>query len=338
MREGALRRLTAVGLALAIGAAAGLPSSARAETAIDIAASVIDGFDPRDPHRRQFGALEFRGGLQLSSSDRNFGGLSAIHVRPDGAHFVAVTDKAQWLRGRIIYRDGAPAGIADAVMAPMLGPDGKPLTGRGWFDTEALAEDAGALYVGIERAHQIVRFDFAKGGLAARGMPIAVPPSFARLPANKGIECLAVAPNAGPLAGALIAVSERGLDAAGNVRGFLIGGKMAGEFSVSRKDDFDIVDCALTPDGDFLLLERFFSWRSGIAMRIRRVPLTALRPGAVLDGPALIEADLGYQIDNMEGMSVHRAANGETILTLVSDDNFSLIQRTLLLQFALVDR
>jgi hypothetical protein len=34
---------------------------------------------------------------------------------------------------------------------------------------------------------------------------------------------------------------------------------------------------------------------------------------------------------------VHRAANGETILTLVSDDNFSVIQRTLLLQFALVE-
>ena len=37
----------------------------------------------------------------------------------------------------------------------------------------------------------------------------------------------------------------------------------------------------------------------------------------------LIEADLGYQIDNMEGIAVHRNARGETVLTLVSDDNFS---------------
>ena len=51
-------------------------------------------------------------------------------------------------------------------------------------------------------------------------------------------------------------------------------------------------------------------------------------PGAVLDGPVLMEADLGYQIDNMEGLSVHRAANGDIVLTLVSDDNFSVIQRT----------
>ena len=37
----------------------------------------------------------------------------------------------------------------------------------------------------------------------------------------------------------------------------------------------------------------------------------------------------------MEGIAAHRAASGETILTLISDDNFSPLQRTLLMQFAL---
>jgi len=45
---------------------------------------------------------------------------------------------------------------------------------------------------------------------------------------------------------------------------------------------------------------------------------------------------MGFEIDNMEGLAVHRNAKGETILTLISDDNFSSFQRTLLLQFALV--
>jgi hypothetical protein len=73
-------------------------------------------------------------------------------------------------------------------------------------------------------------------------------------------------------------------------------------------------------------------------MRIRRVPLADIVPGVVLEGSLLITADMGYQIDNMEGLSVHRAANGDTVLTLVSDDNFSLIQRTILLQFTLLDK
>ena len=72
-------------------------------------------------------------------------------------------------------------------------------------------------------------------------------------------------------------------------------------------------------------------------MRIRRVPLAALAPGATVDGPTLIDADMGYQIDNMEGLSVHRDATGEIMLTLMSDDNFSALQRTILLQFRLVE-
>ena len=77
---------------------------------------------------------------------------------------------------------------------------------------------------------------------------------------------------------------------------------------------------------------------TGVGMRIRRVPLGDVQPGATVDGPALFEADMNFQIDNMEGLSVHRAADGALVLTLISDDNFSMIQRTLLLQFTLEER
>ena len=72
-------------------------------------------------------------------------------------------------------------------------------------------------------------------------------------------------------------------------------------------------------------------------MGIRRIPLTDVKPGATVDGAALIEADMSYQIDNMEGLAVHRAADGALVLTLISDDNFSIFQRTLLLQFTLAE-
>jgi hypothetical protein len=264
--------------------------------------------------------------------------LSALKVAPDGA-FLALSDKAQWLRGRIVYRGGKPSGIANAEMAPMLGPDGRTMTARGWYDSEALADDgSGIVYVSFERVHRLVRFDIGKNGLLARGQPIPTPPDLAKLPSNGGIECLIVPPKASPLAGALIAISERGYEADGSIKGFIIGGPKAGTFSVKRSDEFDIVDCALTPNAEILILERRFSWRRGVAMRIRRVALSSVTAGALLDGPILIDADMGYQIDNMEGLSVHRGPNGETVLTLVSDDNFSMIQRTLLLQFTLSDR
>ena len=342
LRNPSIRRRA---LAIAATLSLALTLSASAETrlrqaeppvAIEIAARPIGAFEPRDPARSGFGPLTFRGGLSLSSSYREFGGISSIRIGADGARFLAVTDRGRWLRGRIVYQGARPTGIADAEMAPILGADGRPLAARGWYDTEALAEDGGTVFVGIERVHRIVRFDYGRNGLLARGTPIAVPPAFARLPNNKSIECLVFVSKGAP-ARTLMAISERGLDAAGNIRGFLIGGPSPGEFAVRRIGDFDVSDCAITPGGDLLLLERSFSTLRGVGMRIRRVPLGDVKPGATIDGPALIEADMGYQIDNMEGLSVHRAADGALVLTLISDDNFSLLQRTLLLQFTLAE-
>lgn len=310
---------------------------AAASGAIELRAEPITAFEIRDPSRRQFGLLEFRGGLVLRSSDRNFGGLSAIRVAADGAHFISLNDKGWWFRGRIVYQGTHPIGIADAEMAPILGADGRPLASRGWYDTESIAEDGGTLYVGIERVHQIVRFNYGKEGLAARGRPIAAPSGLRALPANRGLEAMVFVPKGLPMAGTLIAISERGLSAAGDIDAVLIGGPNPGSFAVKRNASFDVTDAALLPGGDVLLLERRFSWTSGLAVRLRRIALGAIKPNALVDGPVLFEADLGYEIDNMEGLSVHRLPGGEIVLTLVSDDNFSLLQRTLLLQFTLAE-
>ena len=304
---------------------------------IVVEATTIASFDNRDPTRVRFGALEFRGGLALTSKNEAFGGVSAIHMAPDGAHFLAATDRGSWLRGRILYRDGKPDGVADVEIAPILAWDGKPLAAHGWFDVESLTERDGLFYVGIERVERIVRFDIRSQGLAARGEPIPVPADFKTLKYNKSLECLAAAPQGAAHAGELIAVTEESLDAAGNLRAFLLpGGKgEVARFSVKRSDDFDVSDCTILPPGDLLLLERQYSPARGVAMRIRRLPLSSIAPGRLVDGKVLIVADLANQIDNMEGIAVTRNAAGETVLTLVSDDNFSLLQRSLLLQFTL---
>jgi hypothetical protein len=320
-------------------AAADAPAAPAADSpvSIEVQAQPLASFDVRDPSRRQFGLLEFRGGLVLRSRDKHFGGISAIRLAADGGNFIALSDKGWWFRGRIVYDDTRPIAIADAEMAPILGADGRPLAARGWFDTESIAQDGGMLYVGIERVHQIVRFNYGKDGLFARGQAIAVPPAMRSLPANKGIEALVFIPGGLPMAGALVAISERGLDKAGNIVAFLIGGPAPGGFSISRSLNYDISDAALLPGGDLLLLERKFSWTGGLGVRIRRIALAEIKPDALVDGPVLFEADLGYEIDNMEGLSVHRAMSGEIVLTLISDDNFSVMQRTVLLQFTLAE-
>jgi hypothetical protein len=307
-----------------------------APASIEVKARPIASFDPRDKSHVRFGSLEWRSGLVLTSAFPGFGGLSALRLDPKGERFVSLSDKGSWFTGRIVYNGREMTGLADVEAAPMLGADGRPITARGWFDSESLAFDGEVAYVGLERVNQVLRFDFAKGFTRARGDVVAMPPAVKKLPFNKGLEALVFVPKGQPLGGTLIALSERGLDAQGNLIAFLVNGPTPGQFSVRRTDNFDISDAVLLPSGELLVLERKFSWFTGIGIRIRRIPLASIAPGAVIDGPAIFNADLGQEVDNMEGIDAHVTAEGDTVLTMISDDNFSMLQRTLLLQFTLV--
>jgi hypothetical protein len=304
---------------------------------IKVNARPIPSFDPNERAHTRFGSLEYRSGLALTSRFPGFGGLSGLRLDPKGERFISFSDKGSWFTGRIVYNDHEMTGLTDVEAAPMLGPDGEPITTRGWFDSESIALDGSFVYIGLERVNQVLRFDFSKGFTRSRGEVVPLPPAASTLPRNKGLEALVFVPKGMPLAGTLIAISERGLDAKGNLIAFLVGGPSPGQFSLRRTEKFDVSDAVLLPSGDLLVLERKFSLVSGVGIRIRRIALASVAPGAVVDGPAIFNADLGNEIDNMEGIDAHLTPEGDTVLTMVSDDNFSMIQRTLLLQFTLVE-
>jgi hypothetical protein len=311
--------------------------SVPAPVSIEVNARPIPAFDINDRARVRFGSLQYRSGLVLTSRFPGFGGLSGWRLDAKGERFISISDKGSWFTGRIVYQGRAMTGLDDVEAAPMLGPDGRPITARGWFDSESIALDGPFVYIGLERVNQVLRFDFSKGFTRSRGEVVPLPPAARNLPFNKGLEALVMVPKDLPLAGTLIAISERGLDADGNIIAFLIGGNSPGQFAVRRTDEFDISDAVLLPSGELLVLERKFSWLDGIGIRIRSIPLKSVAPGALVDGLSIFEADLGHEIDNMEGIDAHVTAEGETVLTMVSDDNFSVVQRTLLLQFTLME-
>jgi hypothetical protein len=124
-------------------------------------------------------------------------------------------------------------------------------------------------------------------------------------------------PSGLPLAGTLIAISERGLDREGNLIAFLIGGPTPGQFSVRRTDNFDVSDAVLLPSSDLLVLERKFSWLAGVGIRIRRIALKSVAPGAVVDGPSIFDADLGQEIEQHGG---HRRPHHARGRHYVDDD------------------
>jgi hypothetical protein len=303
-----------------------------APEAIEIQAREITQFDRRNAQTKRFGALEFAGGLVLQSTHKHFGGLSGLYIAPDGVNFLTHSDRGHWLRGKFKLDGDRVTGIENAEMAPMRGPDGRTLTARKWNDTESLTVDGDTVYIGIERVNQILRYRLSEG-LPGRGIPIRTPNGVRRLPFNQGLEALAFVPKGMPLAGSLLAISEGGLDEAGNTIAFIIGGQNPGIFTVRRTDKFEVADAAISPTGHLVIVERYFRFLTGIHLRIRAIPLADIKPGAVVDGKVLLEADNNFDIDNMEALSITKNASGQIVLTLLSDNNFSYFQRTILLRF-----
>ncbi|MEP4563216.1 MAG: esterase-like activity of phytase family protein [Nitratireductor sp.] len=284
----------------------------------------------------RFGPLEFVGGLELGSGSWNFGAMSAIRFLEPGQRFVGVTDTGFWYFGRLVRVEaGRPSGFADFTLQQMVDDKGDVI-GRKWTtDAEGLAVRGDEATVGFERAHRISVFRLTpkdmKGPLG--DLDFLVPAH--ELRRNRGFETVLYAPADGPHAGARIVISEKSLDRNGDIFAAILEGPTSGIFTVRRSGDFDITDGAFLPGGDLLLLERSYSVAKGVAIRLKRIDGDSIGKGKVADGPVLLEADMGYQIDNMEGLDVWRRADGAVMVSLISDDNHSILQRNLYLEFRL---
>ncbi|WP_427024257.1 esterase-like activity of phytase family protein [Aureimonas ureilytica] len=326
MSRSRLRAATALALLLTLGPAWAEPAATR------IDAQGIGQFRIGSAETR-FGALDYLGGFSYRSNDQRLEGVSAIRMQEGGRRFLTVTDTGYWFRGAI-RRDasGRPVGMDDARIDPILDASGAPPRRKGEADAEGLALDGDSALVSFERDARIERFDAARPGRPT-AVPLPIPKR--ELRSNGGLETIAVSPKSSPLEGAAIVVAEQSIDGAGNLLAAILGRGDAGQFTVRKDKVWSATDGAFLPGGDFLLLERRYEGFGRIGMRIRRIAAAAIRPGALVDGPVIMEADFGNEIDNMEGLDVWTNERGETILSLVSDDNGSFFQRNLYLEFRL---
>lgn len=295
--------------------------------------------DPADPRRRRIGALTYLGGVALRSRDPAFGGYSALSVTQhangnrftllsDGGNIVAFTMGADWRPHGLRFRN-LPAG-----------------PGTGWEkrdrDTESMAVDPATtqIWVGYERFNAIWRY--APG--FARAEAQRVPAAMARWPVNGGPESLARLPD-----GRFLTISEDRHVARADWTGteaerlhsraaLLFPGDpirtQPVRFAYMPYGRYDPADATALPNGDLLVLDRAFRLPYHFSNRLSLVPAAELRAGGIARGRLLATLDSPLIHDNFEGV-VTTIENGATIVWLVSDDNQSVLQRTLLLKFRL---
>ena len=108
--------------------------------------------NPEDWTQSVIGGLEYRGGLELTSANGRFGGLSGLDISPNGARLLAVSDRGRWVELALVYDDdGRLAGVGDGAIFALHGGGGRTLADSG-KDAEDLARLADGRLLALTEA------------------------------------------------------------------------------------------------------------------------------------------------------------------------------------------
>jgi hypothetical protein len=332
----------------------------REPDAIDIRAAQVP-LQMVNPMRTTIGELSFVGGFHLTSKDKRFGGLSGLDLLDDG-RLLAASDAGDFVW---IALDDEGTTPVSASIAGMSDRDGQSLRGKARGDAEGLAVMDGMALVSFEGDHRVLAFGVGQCGADARGVPVALeagglPAAMARQSINAGgnggVEALAVAPGWFMMAGV---ESKAGDASAVSVRAL----EAAPEFDIRIGEGAPgVVGLDLIPnavgDGGFTA---YSLHRSTRALASEVIVLVETRFERGLDPsnlPARITREMDERsrvrfrpvasrklaamnplvtMDNFEGVAARRMPDGRVRLYIVSDDNFSASQRTLLMIFEVAD-
>jgi hypothetical protein len=283
-------------------------------------------FSARSDAPHVFGQLAFRAGFVLSSSDPRLGGLSGLWVAPDGGRLIAASDRGTIWRAELEHAaDGTLVGIAGwQPIEPGAAP-ADPVE----RDAEALAAAGDDLVIAYEGAHRLRRVPRAAPGAPA--IALATPADLDEAH-NHGMEALVELGD-----GALLAIAERVRTARGDLAAWLIDGDRIASLDYAPDPGFAPTGAARLDDTVYVL-ERRLSLLGGLSARVVALEAAAIGPGARLVGRELAVLGPPALSDNFEGIAVRRGPDGGVLVYLLSDDNYSALLRSLLLQFAVRPR
>lgn len=283
----------------------------------------------------------WRGGVELQSDSMQFGGLSGMAFTGADQRLAFVSDAGWFISGQLIYDEaGVMRELVGVQVDAIQNSKGDALPRAYVRDAEAVTPilrdgSIAAVRVGFENLTRVADFDVIDGRPGGPAREIQIPDWLTSLRTNESLEAVCIAPDASPVAGSTMLITEGDETADGNLAAYMRGNQDRGEFEIIKTPGLNPTDCAFLPDGDMLLLERG-TGLLGFVMQIRRIDATDVQPSQAIRGEVILTAS-GGAIDNMEGIAVHTAPTGETRFTIVSDDNYNDWERTLLLEFALPD-
>ncbi|WP_110597735.1 esterase-like activity of phytase family protein [Salinicola lusitanus] len=281
--------------------------------------------------------IEWCGTLALPSEWQDgtpVGGLSDLGWDEDESMLFLVSDRGWLHRARLTFSgSGELRDYEPLDTYPLRGEDGAILA-HASSDAEALtlenADDGlrgnTQLVIGFEGAPASdARWQrFYPSGLASE--PPHRPAALADVNANGGLEALTDTPDHGLIGG--IEEPPTGWPPK-LTRLFTLDGSREWRYPLAANAN-SALTALETLDGDLLALERAYTPPASLVIRLRRAHLADDGSVEITELARLSNGD-GWSLDNFEGL----ARIGHHRYLMVSDDNFSLMQRTLLTCFAI---
>lgn len=283
--------------------------------------------NPNNKFQKNVGALIFRGAWELRSDNNDFGGISALLALP-GGRFMGVSD-AGALIGFGLTRNNR---IDRPFIAGLPGAVG-PGVDYGDRDSESLAFDPATrrFWVSYEGKHAVRRFS----------------PSFVRIDGKiTTVEMKKWGSNSGGEAlirladGRFILFSEGKDRADGSYEALFFSGDPVEPgtrhftFGYRPPAGYKPTDAAMLPDGRLLLLTRRIAFPDGFSAKLVVLNPSQIKKDEAIQGRVIAVLAAPLLVDNMEGIAITQEED-RTIIWMISDNNFNIWQRTILMKFAL---
>ena len=285
--------------------------------------------DLEKPERVAFGRLKLVGAFHLRSSDSRFGGLSGLAIGKDGRLY-AVSDRGFWLSARMhLDRNSRLLNVTNWRIASLLTTTKRPV--RNLFtDAEGLAQGPdGSFFVSFEQSHRIWRYPASPEPFSRPAIPVPLRSEMIEAPVNGGLEAISVLPD-----GRIFAIAEQHENKDGSFKAWMLNGDHWSELSYQAQAGFNPSDAVALNNGDVLVLERRHNLPLRFSARLALIKGNEIRPGGSIRGEEVLRLEPPITADNFEGIAVKEIDEG-TMIFLVSDDNYFVLQRSLLLQFLL---
>lgn len=282
--------------------------------------------------------IRLLGSVELASTaiaGLTLGGLSGLAWDEDESRLYALSDAGALFHLRPHFDNGHLVRVQLLAAFALRDHHGRALEGRR-ADSEGVVLQHGSngksgdslLAVSFERSPRIVLFRPDGRYVETLRLPADLAGGERFSSPNQGLESLTWLPVTG-----FLTAPERPLtgDGDGIVSLFALDGRVW-RYPLLATPKASLVDMQARPDGSLLTLERGHGLMFlPIVISLRHTRVTAENAGQRLAVTTLatLDSSRGWSVDNFEGLTRHR----EGKFFMVSDDNFSALQKTLLVYF-----